>query len=128
MLHSVCIYTTLYKNLYSAWIMSSYVFACVQWKRKYNLKFTHAMKLPRSAIFFLDLHKNKNCIHLTPIIFGSTIKIGSWIQHTRVINHSHTWLGIYAHNWVVLRSNFKVFTLKIGDASTSVPRAAFRIV
>jgi hypothetical protein len=52
MLHSVCIYATLYMNLCLAWTMSSF-FACVQWKWKYHPKFSRMKwKHQRSAIIF----------------------------------------------------------------------------
>jgi hypothetical protein len=71
--------------------MSSF-FLRVQWKQKYHPKFArNQWKLTRSAII-LDLHKNRNRMYSTPIIFGSTIKIGLLIQRTRVINRS-----VFAH-------------------------------
>jgi hypothetical protein len=61
---------------------------------------------------------------VTPIFFGTAIKIGSLIQPTRDINLSH-WLGIYAYNRGVLCSKLKIFTLEPVDASTSEPHARF---
>jgi hypothetical protein len=72
-------------------------FVHLQWKGKYNPKFARMQwKLPRFAKF-LDLYKNRNHMHATPMFFGSTIKIGSLIQPTRAINLLN-WPGIYAYN------------------------------
>jgi hypothetical protein len=123
MLHNVNIYAMLYNNLCSAWFTSSkFLLACSGNENIIQIC-VHAMETHMICHNFLDLHKNINRMHTTPIFFGSAIKIGFWIPPTRAINLSH-WLVIYV---IIggLYSKLKIFTLELGDVSTSEPHVRF---
>jgi hypothetical protein len=66
----------------------------------------HAMETHMICYNFLDPHKNRNCMHVTPIFFGSAIK-------NRILNITHqsyqplTLARYLRYNWG-LRSNLEM--------------------
>jgi hypothetical protein len=77
MLHDVCIYATLYKNLWPAWIMSSYFLHACNGNKNIIKNLRTCNENSPDLLWFLDLHKTRNRMHSTHINFWSIIKIGS---------------------------------------------------